>query len=213
MAIIAALITASVALLVPFITFYLNKAPTVANGTKSAQIDVPVTISPNGRLLILIPLALVFCVPVGFVAFCVAVVGNIFFTAASEVFLFSLDAGLCSAAILAMSLVFHAGLNEPRKWWSKLKWYQLMVLVFFSALGYVTALISNTIWALAHGTNPIEVHVFYDSIDAAALSGIVAWGAAYATVKIEELRDPQSKNETARHETTPVQSIGSSQAA
>lgn len=61
------------------------------------------------------------------------------------------------------------------------------MIAFFSALGYVMALISNTIWALAHSLNPMDAHVFYDSIDTAIMSGMVVWGAAYGTVKIEEI--------------------------
>ena len=208
MAIIAALITASVALLVPFITFYLNKAPTITNGARAVHIDVPVTISPSTRLLVVIPLAFVFCVPIGVLAFCIAVVGNIIFAPSPNIFLFSLDAGLCSSAVFAMSLIFHAGLNEPRQWWNKLKWYQLMMTAFFSALAYVMALIGNTIWAMAHSMDPMDVHIFSDGIDAAILGGIVAWIAAYGTVMIEELRDHQLMKETCPPESPQAQVVG-----
>jgi hypothetical protein len=189
MAIFAALITASVAILVPFITFYLNRAPAVVGVGPATHLDVPITISPSAKLLIVIPIALVFSVPVGFLSFCVAVVANLFFAPTDNIFLFSLDAGLCSAAIFAMSLIWHAGFNEPRKWWDGLKWYQPMMVSFFGALGFIIALFGNTIWAFAMGINPMDVWVFHDSADAAIGCAVVSWLAAYGVVKVEELRE------------------------
>lgn len=201
MAIVAALITASVALLVPFVTFYLNKSPSVARAGQSATIDIPVTISRSVKLLLVVPIAIVFSLPVGFLAFCVAVVGNMALAPTENIFLFSLDAGLCSAAIFALSLVFHAGLNEPLQWLVALRWYQPMMVAFFGALGFLIALIGNTIWALALGINPLQVHVFHDSADAAVCGAVVAWLAAYGTLKIEELRAPEN---TASHDAMKV---------
>lgn len=154
MIIIAALLSATVALTVPFISFYLNKAPVVVPNGQATHLNVPVSISWNAKFLMVLTMALVFMVPVGFLSFCVAVVGNLFIGPGDHIFLLSLDAGLSCAAVFASSLLWHAGFNEPLKYWTALKWYPPMMVAFFSSLGFLMALIGNTIWAMAMGHNP-----------------------------------------------------------
>jgi hypothetical protein len=190
MAILAALITASVALTVPFITFYLNKAPPVVPNGQATHGNVPISISWSARFLIVIVMALVFWVPVGFIAFCVAVVANMVLgpVGQNDLFLISLDAGLTSGTVFSLSLIWHAALNEPVKLWVSMKWYQVMMVAFFSALGFMLAFLGNAIWAVAHGLSLGQVSIFHDSADAAIGSGVLAWLAGFATLKIEELR-------------------------
>jgi hypothetical protein len=191
MAIIAALITASVTLLVPFIVFYLNRAGTQqSSGAGSGTVvQMPITISPGAKFFFVLPLAVVFSVPVGFLAFCVTVVINIFAAPSDQsIFLFSLDAGFCAGGMFGLSLLWHAGVDEPRKWWGRYQWYQAMMAGFFGSLGFTVALVGNAIWSWAHGIDPAANHVFHDSFDAAIASAVVSWLAGYATVKIEELR-------------------------
>lgn len=192
MAIIAALITASVALLVPFITLYLNRTYAVPNpAANGVETTVPITISASTRLLIVLVMGATFMVPVGFLAFCVVVVLNLFFAPPNQdVLLWSLDAGLNAGAAFALSLVWHAGLNEPRKWWRLFTWYPAVACAFFGSLGFVSALVGNLVFAWAVG-NP-EPQALQDSMDAAVASGVVALLAGYASVKVEELREGQS---------------------
>jgi hypothetical protein len=189
MAIIAAFITASVALLVPFITFYLNRSSGLpAAGQAGGRIDV--TVTPSVRLVIVMFVAVFLALPVGFLTFCVAVVGNLFLAPEDfPVFLFSLDAGLTGGAIFAISLIWHGGFNEPRAWWTHLRWYPAVVTVFFASLGFVGAFASNTIFALAVGLPLENAHLLHDTFDAAVASAVVAPLAAFGTVKIEELRE------------------------
>ena len=115
MAIIAALITASVALLVPFITFYLNRSTGIQTGPPGARVDVALSVSPSVRLVLVTVVAIFLMLPVGLLAFCVAIVVNLFLAPdASYIFLFSLDAGLTAGIIFALSLIWHGGFIEPR---------------------------------------------------------------------------------------------------
>ena len=188
MVIIAALITASVALLVPFITFYLNRSTGIQTGPPGARVDVALSVSPSVRLVVVSIVAVFLMLPVGFLAFCVAVVVNTFSAPSDqEIFLFSLDAGLTAGVIFALSLVWHGGFIEPRTWWTRLRWYPALIICFFASLGFVGALASNTIWGLAAGA-PLE-HLVHDTVDAGVASAIVSGLAAFGAVKIEELRE------------------------
>lgn len=189
MPIIAAFITGSIALLVPFITFYLNRSAG-PSAVQIGPIGTALTVSPTIRLLVVVPAAFVLAVPAGFSAFGAAIAFNLFtMPDAQELTLFSLDGGLTGGAIFGLSSILYAGFTEPVLWWVRLPWFKLAHAVFFATLGFLVALVGNSIWAMAHGLELEDVHVIFDSLDAGLTSGLLASIAAFACVKVEELRN------------------------
>jgi hypothetical protein len=187
MPIIAALITASVALLVPFISFYLNRsAVPPGSSVGSAQ---PLTVSQHVRLLVVIPAGLVLSVPAGLSAFGAAVIFNaLTMPGGQDLFLLSLDAGLTTGAVFILAFALHAGFEEPSHWWSDLPFYPIALFGFFSTFGFMVSLVSNSIWAMALGIQLDSYSILFDCLDASLCSGTIACLTAFICAKIEELR-------------------------